>query len=63
MEEKEGEFYEIGYNDCLNFIGSGNVATLEAHAIEKFRDVEIPRLEKEKAETAERLVEARRAEE
>lgn len=35
---------------------------LETHAIEKFREVEIAHLEKEKTEAAERLEEARRVE-
>lgn len=53
VEEKSGEYHEIGYYDCLNFVGVGNVVNLEAHSINKFRHVEIARLEKEKKEAAE----------
>lgn len=30
VEEKAGENHEIWYNDCLNFIGAGNMVNLEA---------------------------------
>lgn len=63
VEEKAGEYHEIGYNDYLKFIGVGNTANLELHSIEKFRHVEIARLEMEKKEAAEKLEEARRNEE
>lgn len=41
VEEKVGEYHEIGYRDCLNFIGAENVVNLEDHSIDKFSHVKL----------------------
>lgn len=63
VEEKASAYHEIGYNDCLTFIGAGNVVDLETHSLENFRVVKMARLEKEKDKMAEELEIARRSEE
>lgn len=63
VEEKAGDHHEIGYNDCLNFIGAGKVVDPEAHSLDNFRVVEMACLKKEKDEMAENLEASRRGRE
>lgn len=63
VEEKASDYHEIGYKDCLNFVGAGKVVDLEIHSLENFRVVEMARLEREKDEVAEDLEKARQREE
>lgn len=45
LETKAGAYHEEGYNDCLGFIGTGNVVDLRAHSIDEFWDAEIAKYE------------------
>lgn len=47
MEEKARVYHEKGCNDCLKFVGAGNMVNLEIHSIDHFRDAEIAKLEEE----------------
>lgn len=43
--EKAAGYHEEGYNDCLKFIGIGNVVDLELHLVEHFRNMELEKYE------------------
>ena len=36
-----GSFHAVGFQDCLDFIGAGNVVDLEKHSVEKFQDLHL----------------------
>lgn len=54
LEEKTGVYHEEGYNDCLKFVGVGSMVDLAVHSIDRFRDAELAKYEKEKAKAEER---------
>ena len=42
-----GSFHAVGFQDCLDFIGAGNVVDLEKHSVEKFQDLHLEGYEPE----------------
>lgn len=47
LYERAGQMHEDGFNDCLKFIGAGNVVDPVLHTIDICRAEELERLEKE----------------
>lgn len=46
VEKRAGEYHRMGYNDCLNFIRSGNTVDLNVHSFEVYLEKELGQLER-----------------
>nr|XP_017238832.1 PREDICTED: uncharacterized protein LOC108211678 isoform X2 [Daucus carota subsp. sativus] len=46
-----GSFHAIGFQDCLDFIGVGNMVDPEKHSVEKFQDLHLEGYEPDPVET------------
>lgn len=53
IETKARAFHEEGFNDCLAFVGVGNVVNPEVHSIDSFREAELAKYERGKNEAEE----------
>lgn len=45
VEVEAGIYHEMGFNDCLGFVGVGNAIDLKVHSVECFREAELAKVQ------------------